>query len=325
MTNPGSPESPLEAAAGAAGPELVEAFKLLGNETRLAVMLALWEARTPRGDDAVSFSDLYDRVGVRDSGQFSYHLDKLTPRFVEQVDDGYELTESGFTIVQAVIAGTGFTRPTFGPTDIDKACPRCDESMRMTYEERAITYFCPNCEGVWNTSDGADQPDGYIGGGVFPPAGLEDRTPTEIAEAFNAYSTMRGLTMLSDVCPDCGGTIERTITVCEDHDASDGICGHCGGMNLGQFEFDCTVCKLSFGTAIWALMVLHPAVVAFFHEYGIEYLDDPWKMIRIGFAGDVELLSQNPMRFRITLAARGDELRVTVDEELEVVEVSETG
>jgi DNA-binding transcriptional ArsR family regulator len=103
----------LEAAAGAAGPAATEAFKLLGDETRLAILLALWEAHEPFADgDAVGFSTLRDRVGTADSGRFNYHLDRLTDHFVRRTDDGYELREAGLTVGRSVIAVAGFETPT---------------------------------------------------------------------------------------------------------------------------------------------------------------------------------------------------------------------
>src|SRR6056297_953643 len=58
------PESPLELAAGAAEPHVTEAFKLLSDEIRLAILLALWEVYDPRAENnAISFSQLFDRVG----------------------------------------------------------------------------------------------------------------------------------------------------------------------------------------------------------------------------------------------------------------------
>jgi DNA-binding transcriptional ArsR family regulator len=47
-----------------------EAFAVVGNETRLAILEALW--RSP--ERPVTFSDLRRRVGMRDSAQFNYHL-----------------------------------------------------------------------------------------------------------------------------------------------------------------------------------------------------------------------------------------------------------
>jgi DNA-binding HxlR family transcriptional regulator len=53
-----------------------EAFEVLGNEIRTAMVLELADA------GPLSFSELRERVGVTDSGRFNYHLEKLVGRFV---------------------------------------------------------------------------------------------------------------------------------------------------------------------------------------------------------------------------------------------------
>lgn len=121
MVETESPDSPLEAAAGVAGPRAIEAFSLLGNETWLSILLALWEVHEPFAEDnAVPFSELRDRVGMHDSGQFHYHLDKPAGHFVEKTDDGYELRHAGRQLVGTVIAGTGIEEPTLEPTELDE-------------------------------------------------------------------------------------------------------------------------------------------------------------------------------------------------------------
>jgi DNA-binding transcriptional ArsR family regulator len=82
------------------------AFATLGSETRFAVLRALAEA-----DDAVSFSALRDRVGMADSGQFNYHLDRLVGHFVERADDGYRLAPAGERVAEAVLSGAVTERP----------------------------------------------------------------------------------------------------------------------------------------------------------------------------------------------------------------------
>lgn len=109
MMNVDPDESQLEAAAGAAGDHVIDAFGLLSNETRLAILLALWEAYDQHNaDDTVAFSKLYDRIDVSDSGNFTYHLNKLVGHFIAETDDGYRLRNTGLKIVQAAIAGAGF-------------------------------------------------------------------------------------------------------------------------------------------------------------------------------------------------------------------------
>lgn len=67
-----------------------EVYSLLANAMRVEIVLVLGEA-----DGALAFSVLRERVGVRDSGGFNYHLQRLVGTFVERADDGYALTDIG--------------------------------------------------------------------------------------------------------------------------------------------------------------------------------------------------------------------------------------
>jgi len=167
--------SALEGTAGAADPHAVEAFQLLANETRLAILLALWETKDPTGEAAVPFSELYDRVGLDDSGNFNYHLDKLEGHFVTAADDGYRLAPAGTKIVRAVIAGTGISEPTLEPTEIDMACPRCEAPTAITYRDGRLFQLCTECSG--NISTSGEFPEGTIFNWRLDPAGLAGRTP----------------------------------------------------------------------------------------------------------------------------------------------------
>lgn len=54
------------------------AFRILGEETRMATPRAVWESP----DEPVSFSEIRARIGNPDSGQFNYHLNKLEGHFL---------------------------------------------------------------------------------------------------------------------------------------------------------------------------------------------------------------------------------------------------
>ena len=98
-----TPRKPRRAGIGAAG-------ALLGDETRLAVLLAIWEGHDLRADDnAVPFSQIFERVGHDDPGNLRYHLKKLDGVFVTKADDedgdgGDELTLAGQRLVGALVA-----------------------------------------------------------------------------------------------------------------------------------------------------------------------------------------------------------------------------
>lgn len=70
-----------------------EAFAVLGDESRIDILKSLGEA-----NDQLSFSELYERVDTPDSGQFSYHLDKLLGHFVRKTDDGYAPGKRAFAL-----------------------------------------------------------------------------------------------------------------------------------------------------------------------------------------------------------------------------------
>lgn len=295
-----------------------EAFALLGNETRIDILQVLWEAHDPYTDDnGVPFSDLYERVGIEDSGNFNYHLGQLVGHFVTETDDGYELAGPGFRIVQAIIAGTATGDPALPPTPVDVTCPRCDGPVEVSHENGITWAQCTECEGFWSRQRG-----GIVGFGL-PPNGLRDRTPAEILDATIVYSLHRAETFSDGVCPDCGGTVTASLSVCEHHDAGGGICDTCGNHFLGLVTYVCDSCKSAFRTPSWDPLQNHPAVVTFYHGHGIDHVHtDSWEAMRRGFEWREQLLSVDPPRLRVTVPLEGDELHATIDETGTVVEIN---
>jgi DNA-binding transcriptional ArsR family regulator len=122
-----------------------EAFGLLGNDTRVGIMRALWDAfESGTNDNELTYSELFERVDYDDSGNFSYHLEKLTGPFIRQTDLGYELKQTGINVVRAVLAGTMIDDPVLGPTAVDATCPLCDAPIEIsttaeTYHVRRVS------------------------------------------------------------------------------------------------------------------------------------------------------------------------------------------
>lgn len=66
-------------------PAYREGFSFLDSETRVDILLVLAADLDESGPDeepGLSFSSLRERVGVRDSGRFNYHLEKLAGPFI---------------------------------------------------------------------------------------------------------------------------------------------------------------------------------------------------------------------------------------------------
>jgi DNA-binding transcriptional ArsR family regulator len=322
-------ESPLDRVGGAVGDAAVRAFKRLGNETRLAILLALWEAHEPFGEDGtLSFSELLDRVGYDTSGNFSYHLGKLEGHYVESTADGYRLKRSGHRLVRTVIAGTGIRETTLERTELDLDCWICGTPLAITYEDEHLYTVCEGCGGTFRTDD--ERPAETVMGFAFDPAGLARPTP-EAVFAASVFRAMGKFAMqMGGLCPDCSGPVEASMHVCEDH-AEDGACATCGRRYELQARWICTVCKNAGHGPVGGNLVLHPLVRAFYADRGLDigYPSTDFESIARTLQAmsnhRAELVSTEPVRVRVEVAYDGDELRLLVDESMCVVEVEVEG
>lgn len=324
-----SSESYLEAAAGASGPNVTDAFKLLADETRLAILLALWEAYDPLEDpNTVSFSDLYDRVAVRDSGNFSYHLDKLVDHFIEETPNGYQLRNSGLKIVQAVVAGTGLDERRLRPTDIPRSCYHCGAPVELSYKDERLYQICTACDGNIGPDSTEKTPVGtLVVYDDFNPAGLAYRTPEEVFVAGTIKYDRAVSLLVRGVCPECSGPVEESLHICESHEASPGTpCPTCGTSDEARVSYVCSVCKHGGSYPAWTAVYDHPEIVSFYHAHGFDMtfgLDDPeacgrlWNRLK----KEQTLLSEEPIRIRVSVPFEDKTLHLTLDGDLEVIDV----
>lgn len=323
-------DSPLEAAAGVAGSAATAAFELLGHETRLAILLTLWEAHDPHAEDcSVPYSDLFDRVAIRDSGNFTYHLDRLRPHFVERTADGYELRNAGCTIVQAVIAGSGLDEAHLPPTEIDMACYRCGAPVELSYQEERLYHVCTECEGNTGPDSPQDRPVGTLMAWDFDPAGLAHRTAAEVFVAAAIASLREFGLLVRGLCPACSGAVESEVDVCDAHVSGPGeACGACGTPDEVRVRYRCSVCKYGDAYPADAAVYDHPDVVAFCHEHDIGRtydLDGPEacaSLLAHLAERDHELVAEDPVRIRVTVPGGGETLALTMDADLDVVAVT---
>lgn len=104
--------------------DLTDPLAVLADETRRDILRALAEA-----DGPLSFTELRERAGVRDSGRFSYHLRKLAKYFVRDTASGYELGHAGKRILAA--GEEAATTTELGQTI--ETCPVCgkDDCERL--------------------------------------------------------------------------------------------------------------------------------------------------------------------------------------------------
>lgn len=314
-------ETPIESAG--AGVDATESFQLLNNDTRLATLLALWEAYDPHAaTNAVPFSELRERVGVADSGQFNYHLGKLEGPYVRKTESGYALTPMGLKLVGTVIAGTG-RGGSREEQPIDYDCDLCGAPTAIRYEEGWLFHVCTECEG--GIGRDPEYPTGTLFAEPFPPAALANRTPEETfaAGVLRLFQVMA--MKMGGLCPRCSGLVERTVGVCEEH-AAEGVCDACGFTSPVRIHWVCSVCKYRGGSSPAGAMISHPTVVSFYHDHGVEVgygindFEQAKQVLRLMRAHEDELVSTDPLRVVVTVTQGDETLRLTLDESMAVIE-----
>lgn len=321
-----SPGSDRTTDARTADARASETYDLLGNETRLSILLAIWEEQIPLAEDnAVPFSRIFDRVDLDDRGNVSYHLEQLEGQFITQQTErgGYELLIPGLKLVRTIVAGTGVTDATLEPTEIDRPCPLCGAPTEITYRAGVVFLICTGCEGA---APGKADIDGALLGCYIEPAGVSHWSPEQLYAATITSALLQARSLFNGVCPTCSGPVDGNLTLCPDHDATDG-CEQCGKLVGISARFQCRICKY-FGVPnpSW-LPLYHPAVISFYDDHGVSTrvqandFESAREVYSLIHDHEWERLSDDPPRIAVTASRDEDEIRLTFDETVSVVDV----
>lgn len=263
------------------------AFAVLADSTRIDILRALAED----SQESLSFSDLRQRVGTADSGQFNYHLGKLVGKFVRKDEDGYRLTTAGFQVYGAILAGTYTDTVDFEPLTLDQSCPHCEEPLVVSYGEERLRVTCESCERIHVEF-------------AFPPGAFEGRDPQGLLDTLR--QRLRAMVPLaqSGTCPTCWGQTETGL-VMESVSFRD--------EKIPLVLTECTRCGDEIRASPGALLLDEPAVVSAYHDHGIDLRDRPvWTLPWLG-RDSLEVLSTDPPRVEITIDIEGDRLRATIE------------
>jgi hypothetical protein len=242
----------------------------------------------------MGFAELRKEVGVRDAGNFNYHLDTLLEHFVVKDGDEYKLTYAGMQIAGAVTAGTYTERGAHFTTETDIPCPVCDEPVTATYEYeynsrlRGSRCLLRNDAAAGSTRERSLEK-------VIELAMLDARQDVERA--------------MDGVCPHCWGPMETTVPSetmldIETHEPKP------VPDNQVWIRFDCARC----GMAIWlppgSCLVSEPPVIAFFEAHGLNIREYSYLDLPFGGSHGATLESNTPVRIQVTVELEGDRLLV---------------
>jgi hypothetical protein len=302
-----------------------EAFALLGNNTRLAIIQVLWKAGAHHEyddifatDTTISFSELRRAVNIRDNGQFNYHLSKLVPHFVRQTDDGYRLSGAGKEFARAVVSISGDEDLNLSD-DLQTPCPLCDGPLTVAYGDQWLRVTCTDCPGEFGDS----APDGTIFHAPFPRAALTDRSPDD-ALSTGLYRCMLDLTyLMQGICRECTSPVTASVSICEEHDvAEDHFCRACGTPVPVWGDLRCDTCRFAKRLPVEVCAMGLTPVIAFLYERGIDVLAPSYHELTEAESYFRTTVSRDPLRISITITDEPDELTVTFDDELTVVDLT---
>lgn len=277
-----------------------EAFKQVAHEIRFEILRALDAA-----DDTLAFEEVRDAVSVSDPGQVNYHLDKLCGRFVERSDDGYRLTTPGRRVVGAVLAG-GYTKNIDAdPVALDADCAVCDRELGIHFEDHRVRVSCDFC--------GFD-----VTAPEMSPGALEGRPRSEIPHAVNAMLYRHLFAGYYGYCRFCDGPVDREVLLADEDAAPNWIDGE---VFEAIVDYDCRNCGYRWPATVPAAFVLHPAVVAFHHDHGIDLRETHfWNLPWRESVGIASVLERDPIRIAVPMTVEMETAVFVVDGDLKLIE-----
>jgi hypothetical protein len=278
------------------------AFDVLGEANRIAVIRTLADA-----DGPLAFSDLRERVGMRDSGQFNYHLQKLLDRFVRKTDDGYELMTAGTLVHAAILSGAYTESLTVEPIELHAEgddCPDCGATLEIRYEDEQLRVVCSDC-------------DRTVANAAVPPGAIKGRDRASIPAAFGRYLRSTMVEVIAGFCPQCSGPMDGGLEL---RDLSEfGV-----DREMPLATFACAHCGEDIQAGPGATLLDDPDVIAFYNDHGRDLRSVPvWRLPILGY-DSTDVVAEDPLQVAVSVTLDDERLTVTVDEDLTVVEVERT-
>ncbi|WP_137285580.1 ArsR/SmtB family transcription factor [Halorussus salinisoli] len=265
-------------------PNVEDAFAVLASSLRLQILQALADET-----DGISrsFTDLYEAVDTSNTSQFSYHLNELTDRYVQQTEEGYVISDAGRRIIQSMNAGEYTLQPDFEPVTVSTHCPYCGEtSAEATYDGQLATVDCLSCEFTLLRYD-------------LRPAHVENRSPLQALKAADRQMRAEYGTALTGVCPRCGGSIDLDVLTGSKVDPATAL-----------IVCDCRHCGTTLSAPVEIALLHHPEVVSRYWDEDVNTVTTPiWEMLSHLAKWSVELDESEPLT---VVAAENERIRIDV-------------
>ncbi|WP_327050919.1 winged helix-turn-helix domain-containing protein [Halomicrococcus gelatinilyticus] len=277
---------------------LTGGIELLNHEVRAEILLALAERMQEHPRDAtLRFSELRDRVGHDDPGNFNYHLKRLSGAFVEKTDAGYRLSDVGHHFVAVLLSGR------FDPDrrrefpDTETSCPVCGAPSTVTYEDGSLRTVCEDDHTmVLNVG----------------PELLDSHSVIEALDVAMRRSLWEARSTMDGVCPYCDGQTSGTVT------------RYPGEPVPILYEWTCDRCGVFLQNSAGGCVLFHPAVVGFCYQHGVDVFQRTWEVL-VENVETAAVCSADPLRVQVAVSLEGERLELTLDDSATVVDVADGG
>ncbi|MFC5367278.1 helix-turn-helix domain-containing protein [Salinirubrum litoreum] len=271
-----------------------DGFDVLSEPLRLDILRAL--ARRVRDypdDPVIGFADLRRAVGSPDSGNFNYHLNQLTGRFVTQTDDGYRITATGMQVVAAVSVGVYGEQRRMGPTDLPDPCPVCDATLTAEYDTGLLDVRCPN---------------GHEFRHPLPPGAVDERSLDEVVELFWLRTRQTLERAVEGVCPFCYARLSWSVGTEFDDDQP-------------SFRNQCDRCGAQLWVPAFALLLTHPTTISCYHDHGVDIRRRSLWAAEFYRNLAVTVTDTDPVRIEVRLDVADERLVAVVADDLTILDV----
>jgi ssDNA-binding Zn-finger/Zn-ribbon topoisomerase 1 len=275
---------------GDTGP--ADGLELLADGTRVAILRTLVErVRESPEDPTLQFGELRDRVGMRDSGNFNYHLQKLEGQFLRDTGEGYRIAVPGVLVYIAVQNGVYNPRAASGRERTGDDCPECGEPLWAFYPDGRLTVGCSN---------------GHDYGTMLPTrVAAEREDPVGLVGRETRLDVER---LVDGTCPVCYARLDDVPDVDTDE-------------TVPRFRIRCPRCAANAEFSVVTAARLHPTVTGFYHDHGVDVRSaPPWAPAFTSAAAVSETAVDSAGEYTVTVELDDERVVATLDERLRVVD-----
>ncbi len=271
-----------------------EGFAELGNEVRLRVLRALSDAL--RDDDGLlSFSELRDRVGYEDDGNFGYHLKRLRGSFIRKTEQGYVLRARGLAVVGTIFAGT-LAEGEHQTATVDGECLFCDAPLLVEYSTGQLVVRCSHGHAVLSN--------------IYPSEGAGHGDLDQLVSIVGTMTAQQLELARDGVCSNCYGEMTPTIEVGEVMDY--------------RFRAACIRCGMQYTTPVGMAFTRHPTVVSFYDRHDRDPTEECLWELEVSQPEAITRHSGESPRFCVAVTLADESLELVLDDTAQVVRSERT-